>query len=107
MAHSELPKDEHVESDRSGDEEFDTLSPVVREWLESLALFEDKAPPTIRQYSQAIRRVMHLADVDPKSFGPTSLNQAGLTDLVREMRRPDGPKGGFSKATLSQTLAAL
>ena len=107
MAHSQLPIDQHLESHSPGGEEFDSLSPVVREWLESLALFEEKAPPTIKQYSQAIRRVMHLADIDPKSFGPMSLNQAELTDLVREMRRVDGPKGGFSKATLSQTLAAL
>jgi site-specific recombinase XerD len=106
MAHSELPEDKHVESDRSEDE-FDTLSPVVREWLESLDLFEDKALPTIRQYSQGIRRVMYLAEVEPKSFGPLSLNQAELTDLIREMRRKKSPKGGFSKATLSQTLAAL
>ena len=107
MAHSELPEDRHVEADQPGTEESDTLSPVVREWLESLGLFEDKAPPTIRQYSQAIRRVMYVAEVDPKSFGPASLNQAELTDLVREMRRRDGAKGGFSKSTLEQTLAAL
>ena len=107
MAHSELPEDRHVEADQPGTEESDTLSPVVREWLESLGLFEDKAPPTIRQYSQAIRRVMYVAEVDPKSFGPASLNQLELTDLVREMRRQDGPKGGFSKSTLWQTLAAL
>tara|TARA_B110000438_G_scaffold301431_1_gene356286 strand:+ start:650 stop:1726 length:1077 start_codon:yes stop_codon:yes gene_type:complete len=106
MAHSELPQDQYVESGQP-DDAFDTLSPVVREWLESLALFEDKAPPTIRQYSQGIRRVMYLAEVEPKCFGPSSLNQAELTDLIREMRRKDSPKGGFSKATLSQTLAAL
>ncbi|MBC8195414.1 MAG: tyrosine-type recombinase/integrase [Actinobacteria bacterium] len=79
------------------------MSPVVKEWLESLPLYEDKPATTIRAYSQGVRRVVSFSDLPPGEFGATSLDQAALTNVVREMRA----SGEVSKSTLTQTLASL
>ena len=73
-------------------------------WLDWLPLFEDKKSTTIRAYSQGVRRVVAFADLDPSKFEPGSLDQATLTDTVRGMRTDEG---AVSRATLTQTLAAL
>ena len=83
-------------------------------WLAWLPEFENKTPATVRAYSQGLRRVVsYLVEanqddsrLEPQTaweFDPGHLNQAELTDLVRDMRS----SGEISRATLGQTLAAL
>lgn len=79
------------------------MSPLFHEWLAWLPLFEDKPPHTVRAYSQGVRRIVGFADISPEEFGPGSLDQAFLTDVVVDMRTATG----VSKATINQTLAAL
>ncbi len=83
--------------------ETEDMSAVFHEWLADLPLYEDKPPNTIRAYSQGVRRLVSHAGVAPSSFAPDALDQALLTDAVREMRA----SGEVSKATLNQSLAAL
>jgi integrase/recombinase XerD len=99
MAHRELPTTED-------------MSPIFKEWLKWLPLYEDKQPHTVRAYSQGVRRVIDFAIADPEStmyrgspadFEPDSFDQAGLTDMVRAIAADED----VSKATLNQTLAAL
>ena len=79
------------------------MSPSFHEWLKWLPLHEDKLTSTVRAYSQGVRRVVSYAELRPGNFGPDSLNQASLTDVVRDLRASNE----VSKATLNQTLAAL
>lgn len=79
------------------------MSPSFQEWLRWLPLHEDKPTSTVRAYSQGVRRVVSHADLPPAAFGPDSLSQASLTDVVRDIRASNE----VSKATLNQTLAAL
>ena len=90
MPHRRLPDPEDMAS-------------VFHRWLGWLPLYEDKPATTIRAYSQGVRRVVSFAGIPPGQFGPGSLDQASLTDVVREMRG----SGEVSRATLTQTLAAL
>lgn len=83
--------------------ESKAMSAVYHEWLAWLPLFEDKPEHTVRAYGQGVRRVVSFAELDPSAFGPDSLDQARLTDTVRDMRAD----GGISKATINQTLASL
>lgn len=83
-------------------------------WVAWLPDFENKTSATVRAYSQGLRRVVsYLVEanqddsrLEPQTaweFDPGHLDQAELTDLVRDMRSG----GETSRATLSQTLAAL
>ena len=80
------------------------MAPVFHQWLSGLPLYEDKPATTIRAYSQGVRRVVSFAGIPAAEFGPGSLDQVSLTNVVRELRAAS-PK--VSKATLTQTLAAL
>jgi site-specific recombinase XerD len=79
------------------------MATVFHQWLRWLPLYEDKPATTVRAYSQGVRRVVSFAGIQPDQFGPGSLDQVSLTDVVRELRA----SGKVSKATLTQTLAAL
>jgi len=81
----------------------DDMPPVFHEWLHWLPLYEDKPVHTVRAYGQGVRRIVSFAEIPPELFGPTSLDQASLTDTVRAMRADDE----IAKATINQTLAAL
>ena len=81
----------------------DDMPPVFHEWLHWLPLYEDKPDHTVRAYGQGVRRIVSFAEIPPERFGPTSLDQASLTDTVRAMRADDE----IAKATINQTLAAL
>ncbi len=76
---------------------------IFHKWLDWLFVYEDMAATTIRAYNQAVRRAVSYSGVRPSGFDPASLGQAQLIDAIREMRAG----GGVSKATMSQTLAAL
>jgi site-specific recombinase XerD len=81
----------------------DDMPTVFHEWLHWLPLYEDKPVHTVRAYGQGVRRIVSFAEIPPERFGPTSLDQASLTDTVRAMRAD----GEIAKATINQTLAAL
>ena len=81
----------------------DDMPPVFHEWLHWLPLYEDKPVHTVRAYGQGVRRIVSFTEIPPERFGPTSLDQASLTDTVRAMRAD----GEIAKATINQTLAAL
>ena len=75
---------------------------VVRDWLTSLPLREDKPRTTIRAYGLALQRLLRYAGIDPANLTPTDLDQATLTNAVSEMRLQ-----GVSKSTLNQTFSAV
>ena len=107
MPHQKLPPETEIGPDGK---RIELLSPAVHEWLHSLPLFEDKNPHTVRAYSQGLRRIISIAEIDPRSFAADSLNQAELTDLVRDMRarlKPGGTIRLFERSTISQSLSAL
>ena len=79
------------------------MSPVFHEWLVWLERLQLKPAHTRRAYSQGIRRVLSYTDIAAGDFRPDSFNQVTLTDTVRDILID--PK--VSRATLSQTLAAL
>ena len=95
---------------------------VFHEWLHWLLLREGKPPNTIRAYSQAVRRIVTFAEMDPACFHqlfPAELDdepvnqsleirQARLIDIVGEMLRSGNDADQrMSIATINQTLAAL
>jgi site-specific recombinase XerD len=74
-------------------------------WLEDLEDLEEKSPKTVKAYGQALRRVVHFAEVPPSILeSPDKLDQVLLTNAVRRMRRAERR---VSMSTLNQTLAAL
>ena len=95
MAHRELP---YRELPPPAD-----MPAVFHDWLDWLTVYEDKPATTIRAYNQGVRRAVFYAGVRPSGFGPATLGQAQLIDAIREIR----VGGGVSKATVSQTMAAL
>ena len=107
MPHQKLPPETEIGPDGKL---IELLSPAVHEWLHSLPLFEDKNQHTVRAYSQGLRRIISIAEIDPRAFAADSLNQAELTDLVRDMRfmtKADGITPLFQMATINQSLSAL
>jgi len=78
---------------------------VFHDWLSDLNDIEERSEETVKAYSQALRRVLHFAELPPEQLvDPRNLSQAVLTDAVREMRRA---ARRVSKSTLNQTLAGL
>jgi len=95
---------------------------VFHAWLQWLLLREGKPPNTIRAYSQAVRRIVSYARMEPASFHPTfpatkddpdekrsvESRQACLIDIVGAMLQSGYDESQrMSKATINQTLAAL
>jgi site-specific recombinase XerD len=100
LAHQELPS----EAD---------MAAIYRSWLLWLPAYENKSDDTLRAYGQGLRRMLLYADIPSADFRPEDLTQAVLTDAVRRMRAARRRNGrgeeipAVSKATLSQTLAAV
>ena len=76
---------------------------IFHDWLDWLPVNEDKPAPPIRAYNQGVRRVISYSGMRPSAFDPASLGRKELIEAIRKMRTG----GGVSKATMSQTLAAL
>jgi len=76
---------------------------IFHDWLDWLPVNEDKPATTIRAYNQGVRRVISYSGIRPSAFDPASLGRKELIEAIRKMRTG----GGVSKATMSQTLAAL
>lgn len=92
MAYEELPEES-------------SMPAIFHDWLSDLEDIEERSARTVKAYSQALRRVLHFAELQPEALtDPANLSQSVLTNAVREMRRA---ARRVSKSTLNQTLAAL